>query len=194
MITRNLALFDAEFTARTEKDRGIQEMIQCAFLVYEIQVKDNVLMFISEEPIFDYTTFVKPVYNQCLSEYIKELTGIEQEDVDCGKSFCEAIEDMYNAIKAYDVQKILTWGPDKRVIKGNCNIINCNLFKARTIYNKLDDVSRKISDMCGYNMAISQRKICNQLGVTEVGEHHNAYYDAKNLSKIIKEFCGQYCL
>ena len=190
-----LAFFDAEFTANSDKDRGVQEMIQCAFLIHEIEVSENnKLVTMVDDPIFTYTAFVKPTYNKQLSDYIKELTGISQEEVDGGKSFCDVVEDVSSAINKYGVKKILTWGPDKQLLKGNCNVIDCNLFKARAIYNKIDDISKKMSDICGYRNIISQHKMCQQFGIIEMGEQHNAYYDAKNLSKIIKEFCGQYSL
>jgi inhibitor of KinA sporulation pathway (predicted exonuclease) len=189
---RNVAFFDAEFTAQSAKDRGVQEMIQCAFVVYRIEISDdNRLVSMTDEPIFVYTTFVRPIYNPQLSDYIKELTGISQEDIDSGKDFCDAIEDMYVALKKYRIKKIFTWGPDRFLLKGNCDVLDYNSIKAKTLCNRFYDVSKNLSDMCGYNNIISQHKMCQLFGISEVGEHHNAYYDAINLSKIIKEFYGQ---
>lgn len=193
--TRNVAFFDAEFTAETAKDRGVQEMIQCAFIVHQVEVADdNTIITISEQPIFTYTTFIKPIYTQKLSDYIKELTGIMQEDVDSGCSFCDALDQMYGAIKKYRIKKVFTWGPDRLLIKGNCDVVSCNPFKSKILCNKFCDVSKNLSDVCGYSNVISQHKMCQLFGIDEVGDQHNAYYDAVNLSKIIKEFCGQYSL
>lgn len=193
-VIKHLAFFDAEFTANSNEDRGVQEMIQCAFLVHQIELLDGKIVHMADEPVFTYTTFLKPTYNKQLSDYIKNLTGINQEDVDSGKSFCSVVDEIYAVIKKYEIKKIITWGPDRQMVRGNCNVINCNLFKARAIYNKIEDVSKKISDLCGYRNIISQHKICEQFGIAEIGEQHNAYCDAKNLSKIIKEFCGQFSL
>jgi inhibitor of KinA sporulation pathway (predicted exonuclease) len=193
--TQCVAFFDAEFTARSAEDRGVQEMIQCAFIIHQVETsEDNLLVAMGDEPIFIYTAFVKPIYNQQLSDYIKELTGIKQEDVDSGHSFCQALDAMYLALKKYHVRKIFTWGPDRLLLKRNCDVLDCDKGKARSLCNMFCDVSKSLSDTCGYSNVISQHKMCQLFGITESGDHHNAYYDAVNLSKIIKEFCGQYSL
>jgi inhibitor of KinA sporulation pathway (predicted exonuclease) len=194
-ITKNIAFFDAEFTALNEKDRGVQEMIQCALIVHQAEVSsDKKLINMSDDPIFVYKTFVKPVYNPKLSDYIKELTGIEQENVDTGKAFAETVDDIYKALKEHNVRSIIVWGPDRTLLKRNCDVLDCYNWHARTICRRFNDVSQILSDFCGYDVTISQHKACQLLHVQEFGELHDAYCDATNLSKIIKEFYGQICL
>lgn len=195
ITTRNVAFFDAEFTAKSEKNRGVQEMIQCAFIVYQIEVsEDDKLISVDEQPLFTYNTFVRPIYNQELSDYIKELTGIKQDEVDSGKSFDDVICDVNSAINEWRVTDILTWGPDKLLFRNNCNVVNCDKRKSNYICRKFVDVSGKLSDYFGYDVVISQHKVCQLLGVEEIGNRHDAYSDAINLSQIIKELCGQICL
>ena len=183
-----VAFFDAEFTAKTAKDRGIPEMIQCAFLIYEVCSQDNKYI-LSEDAIATYTTFVKPVYTKKLSEYIKELTGIAQKTVDEGKAFKETINDMHKLIKEYDVQSIITWGPDHGMLKKNFWFLGYDRKKAKEILNLFDDISLRMSKRYGYETPISQSNMCQILNVDEYGEHHNAYDDTVNLVKIIKEIC-----
>ena len=103
--TRRIAFFDAEFTADTAKDRGIQEMIQCALVVHEIQITDErFLISMTEEPIHAYNTFVKPRYTKRLSKYIRDLTGIKQSDVNGGKDFDDVISDICDIINNYFTQ------------------------------------------------------------------------------------------
>ena len=190
-ITRNIAFFDAEYTALNEKDRGIQEMIQCAFVVYKIELSDDQkLVSMSNEPIFIYNTFVRPVYNRTLSPYIKKLTGIEQEDVDTGKLFVDALNDLCSVVDKYKVGDILTWGPDRMVLKKNCDVLDCCNKKTRKLLDKFSDVSEALSDLLGYEAILSQHRVCELLLIAEIGDLHDAYCDATNLSKIIKSFIG----
>jgi inhibitor of KinA sporulation pathway (predicted exonuclease) len=190
--TRRIAFFDAEFTADTAKDRGIQEMIQCALVVHEIQITDErFLISMTEEPIHTYNTFVKPRYTKRLSKYIRDLTGIKQSDVNGGKDFDDVISDICDIINNYFIDDILTWGPDKTMLRYNCSVLSCDKQKVRMICNKINDVSQRFSDFLGYGTALSQHKACQMLHIKEFGEMHNAYCDAVNLSQIIRKFCGQ---
>ena len=93
----NIAFFDSEFTATTAENRGIQELIQCAFIVHQIEMSsDSMLLSMTSTPLFEYSTYVKPTYNKTLSDYIKRLTGIKQKDVEEGKIFLDAINDLYD--------------------------------------------------------------------------------------------------
>lgn len=193
--TRNIAIFDAEFTAKSEKYRGVQEMIQCALIVYQIEVSDeNMLIAMAEQPLFVYKTFIKPMYTKDLSDYIKQLTGIKQEEIETGKNFYEVLDDIDNALRAFGVASIFTWGPDRVLLKNNCDVISCNQKKARRIYGKFKDVSIKLSDHFGYDVVISQHKACQLLKIKEIGSRHDAYSDATNLSQIFKALCGQICV
>lgn len=191
----NIAFFDAEFTADDAKDRGVQEMIQCALIIYEVELSaKKQILTMSDEPIFTYSTFVKPVYNNQLSDYIKELTGISQEDVDGGELFKTVLNELERLVVEHDVKKILVWGPDRNLLKSNSYVVGCDYSKTTFLCRKVKDVSKGLSAMVGSRRAISQHKMCELLNISESGVVHSAYYDALNLSKIIREFCGRYGL
>lgn len=189
----NLAFFDAEFTALSAHDRGVQEMIQCSLIVHQIEMsaETNRLLKMTDKPAVVYRAFVKPIYNTTLSEYIKDLTKIRQEDVDSGKRFHNVIDDIYNLCNEYKIKKVLTWGPDRALVKTNCSTSGYNTHKSRVLCGKFQDVSKLISSRLGYDLPISQHKACELLNIPEDGNAHDAYYDATNLSKIIKKFCRQ---
>lgn len=187
----SIAFFDAEFTAKTAKDRGITEIIQCAFLVFRVQVSENGdLIGISQVPIKTYETFVKPIYTKQLSDYIKDLTGISQQSVDNGISFKEVIDYIYNLVQKYHIKSIVTWGPDKGMLKRNFYFSDYDKKKAAQILNLFNDISFKVSKMYGYEYPVSQSNMCKILNIKEDGLHHDAYDDAVNLSKIIQAICG----
>ena len=155
----------------------------------EISTVDNQLIKMTDNPLCTYKTFVKPIYNSKLSDYIKELTNINQEDIDCGKSFHDAVDDLCLLCSEYRIKKVLTWGPDRMLLKSNCSTSGYDPCKARILCYKFQDVSKLISNHLGYKVPISQHKTCQLLNVSEEGNSHDAYYDAINLSKIIKKFC-----
>ena len=190
--TRRIAFFDAEFTADNAKDRGIQEMIQCALVVHEIEITDDmILISMSDEPICTYNTFVKPKYTQRLSKYIRNLTKIKQSDVNDGKDFDTVMCEICEFINNHHIEKIFTWGPDKIMLRYNCSVLNCDKNKVNMICGKICDISQRFSDFFGAGHALSQHKVCQMLKIEEFGDMHNAYCDAINLSQIVREFCGQ---
>jgi inhibitor of KinA sporulation pathway (predicted exonuclease) len=190
--THNIAFFDSEFTADSATDRGVQEMIQCAFLVYKITLSDDKkIIDISPNPIYTYDQFIKPTYKKSLSIYIKSLTGITQTDVDGGISIFEALNELNRAIKQYGIQHIITWGPDRLLLRDNCNIIDFKKRDAKNIYCRFNDISDRVSKCFDLQYTASQHKICQMLNVDEDGSRHNAYYDAVNLAKIMQRLIGK---
>jgi inhibitor of KinA sporulation pathway (predicted exonuclease) len=155
---------------------------------------ENKLADMAQEPIIVYQTFVKPVYNQHLSEYIQSLTGITQDKVDHGQKFQKVMSDIHGMIMKNNVKNILIWGPDKTLLRRNCDVLDCYNTHAKSICNRLRDVSKQLSDFFGYDATLSQHKVCQMLRIEEAGELHDAYCDALNLSRIIRAFYGQLSL
>jgi inhibitor of KinA sporulation pathway (predicted exonuclease) len=190
--TYNIAFFDSEFTAKSATDRGVQEMIQCAFLVHTITLSEDAkIVNVSNHPIYIYNQFVQPTYNKSLSAYIKSLTGITQDDVDGGVNICVALGEINKAIRKYGIKHIITWGPDRILLRDNCEIIDFKTRDAKNIYCKFKDVSERISKYFDFQYTASQHKICEMLNIKEDGHQHNAYYDALNLAKIMQSFIGK---
>ena len=126
-----VACFDAEYTARNETDKGIQEMIQCALII--CQVDENGLW----RQIDEYVTFVKPMYVPKLSEFIIQFTNICQEDVDNAPLFTLVAEEIYQLIKKHKIDTVYVWGPDKPVLKYNMELTSYPIWKSRQILKKM---------------------------------------------------------
>jgi len=189
--TINIAFFDAEYTARTADDRGMQEMIQCALLVCQLEISDDhKIVSFSAEPIYSFSSFVQPRYTPELSDYIMDLTSISQNDVEMGCSFSTAIDTFYDIINQYHVKKVLVWGPDLIILKRNCALQGIEPKKTRKLLARFKDVSLPLSQYAGYTKAISQHKMCEHLKVEEIGKEHDAYSDAFNLFQIARNLAG----
>ena len=177
-----IACFDAEYTARSETDKGIQEMIQCALIVYQIDEKNN------WHEIEKYVSFVKPMQIPKLSEFIIQFTNIHQEDVDTAPLFTVVADEIYQIIKKYKVESIYVWGPDKPVLKYNMELTSYPIWKSRQILKKMYDISTMISVGLGVDYIMSQAHACAELEIQPLGQQHNAYDDARNLQQVMQKY------
>lgn len=188
--SKTIAFFDAEFTSKSEgSNRGEQELIQYAILIYGVTEKQNKII-LSNDSVFETSSFVKPTINPVLSKYIKRLTKIKQEDVDNGKTLEDTICELHRIVSMHKVSDIYVWGPDRLILKTNLLITKKDNDKSRFICGKFSDLSRNVSRKLGYDRPIAQKMASEKLGLPEIGAQHNAYYDAFNLMQIYKEiFC-----
>ena len=187
LLKQNIAFFDSEFTSNSLKDRGIQELIQCALIICTVTSTDDNKPIEISEPIFEYKTFVKTNYNKELSDYIKGLTGITERDVSSGESFNSVMEMLKQIVEEYEVKTIVVWGPDQMLLRHNCTLNGYEKKKMKKTFDKFKDVSVKISKAYGYKCSTSQKQICEDLKLKMDGQAHDAYYDALNLSKMISK-------
>lgn len=185
LLKQNIAFFDSEFTSNSLKDRGIQELIQCALIVCTVTYTEDKKPISISSPIAEYKTFVKTNYNKELSEYIKALTGITNDEVKCGESFADVMMKLKALVEQYAVKYIIVWGPDQMLLRHNCTLNGFEKKTVKKILDKFKDVSVKISKSYGYKYSVSQKQICENLKLKMDGKNHDAYYDALNLSRMI---------
>ena len=193
IVNSRIAFFDAEFTANTSKDRGLQEMIQCALIIYNASIDDDKMHIIDmdNEALYTYTTYVHPNYNHTLSQYIKQLTHIKQSDIENGKSAEIVFNELLSVCEQYNVQVICTWGPDKSIVKNNCAIIGLDKNVSNKLCDYFTDISLFVSRHLDCPKIVSQHKACKLSYVKEDGRNHNAYNDALNLSNLTKKILSE---
>ena len=177
-----VACFDAEYTARNETDKGIQEMIQCALIISKVD--ENGVW----NEVDRYVNFVKPMYIPKLSEFIIQFTNIHQEDVDNAPLFTVVVDEVYQLIKKHKVNSIFVWGPDKPVLKYNMELTSYPIWKSKQILGKMYDVSAMVSAGLGVDYIMSQAHACEDLDIHPVGKQHNAYDDAQNLQQVMQKY------
>ena len=180
-----IAFFDAEYTAKNNTDKGIQEMIQCAMYIAEYNENKT------WSTIDEYVTFVKPMYVPQLSDFIIEFTGIQQSDVDNAKTFVTVINELYELIKTYNVSTICVWGPDKSILKYNMELTQSPFKRSRMLLSKIEDVSEMVSKSLGLNYILSQTHACQELEIEPIGKQHDAACDAQTLQQIMFKYFNQ---
>lgn len=115
-----IILYDTEFTAwegslqrNWSNPDEHREIIQLSAL--KVRISDRVQV---EEQI---SLFVKPSINQQLSNYIQELTGIEQDQVDQGVSASELFKKLQDFSNSGSIP-MYSWGDDLHILEETASL------------------------------------------------------------------------
>jgi len=172
----NYIIFDLEATCWDGWDKSQNETIE----IGAVLVNEN------KEIVSEYSEFIKPLKYPILSEFCKNLTSIQQCDVDSAKYFSEVIEDFKNWITQNGNDYVLcSWGfYDRKQFESDCQV------------HDLDDnwVKRHISLKHQYGKfkklkrAIGMKNALINEGIELEGTHHRGIDDARNISKIFIKY------
>jgi len=172
MNMHNFVIYDLEFTAwedsvrtRWNSGKDKREIIQIG------AVKVNGGTF---EEMDSFNSFVKPIENPILSDFIVELTGITQEKLDTeGASFKEALvafEKWREGLPAF------AWGFDVKVLVENCKYYGITVPFDTKKFSNMKDVFRK------YRIepeGVNSGRAPELLGMTPTLRAHNALNDSR---------------
>jgi len=183
-----IVIFDTEFTAwQGSNDRNWsldwehREVIQIAAVKVELTQK-------GAQVISSFNTLVKPSINPTLSDYIIELTGIEQHVLDeMGVDYPAALQQMYLFSQQGNFP-CYSWGNDKNVLIDNCllNAIDMPHFPAG-FYN-LNSTIRN-ANIDGAHLCSGE--LANHLGLDLQGHVHNALYDVRSIALALNYWVNQ---
>ena len=123
--------------------------------------------------------FVRPIFNPILTDFCKELTTIQQEDVDKAENFPEVLADFKKWIGTNDYI-MMSWGfYDKKQFIKDCEKwhIPSNWIPEHQNV-KLMFADKMNHKPCGMEKAL------NYLRIPLDGTHHRGIDDAKNIAKI----------
>ena len=135
--------------------------------------------------VSEFNCFVKPIMEPLLSQFCKNLTSINQHDIDNAKKFSEAVFEFQKWIDTSEEYLLCSWGfYDKKQLLFDCNLheINTNwLFNHISLkhqYAKLKNLIRPIE----MEAALKLENIFLD------GVHHRGIDDARNIAKIFLKF------
>jgi inhibitor of KinA sporulation pathway (predicted exonuclease) len=183
-----LVIFDTEFTAwqgSNERNWSLDwehcEIIQIAAVKVE-------LSHTGVQVVSSFNTLVKPIINPILSDYIIELTGIEQHVLDeMGVDYPAALQQMY-LFSHQGTLPCYSWGNDKHVLIDNCllNLIDMPVFSAN-FYN-LNVIIRN-ANIDGAHLCSGE--LARHLGLDLQGHVHNALYDVRSIALALNYWVSQ---
>lgn len=134
------------------------------------------------EVLGHYNRFVRPVIHSQLSLFCRQLTGIDQVDVNRAPEFPEAIEDFQDWIDIYDNNYVLaSWGAfDQRQLQRDCRLH----YMEDEWLDPHINLKQQYASLRGLNKTIGLKAATKREGFDFTGEHHRAIDDAENLAKI----------
>jgi inhibitor of KinA sporulation pathway (predicted exonuclease) len=141
----------------------------------------------SLEVISTFQTFVQPVRHPELTDFCRQLTGIQQVDVSHAPGFSEALKALVDWFSAYPDSLFCSWGDyDARQFQQDCDYhqIPCPFAKHLNI-------KKTFSAALGLRKRYSVEEALQHLGLTFVGSPHRGLDDAQNMARIIQTVLGQ---
>ena len=133
-----------------------------------------------------FNRFVKPIVNPTLSPFCKELTSIEQEQINRADLFPSVVEDFQDWGEIFDEEYLLcSWGNfDKKMLVHDCELHDMEsdwAVKHINLKQQYKEIKR-IHRPKGLKAAVKQE------GFEFTGTHHRAISDAENLAKIFTKY------
>lgn len=130
-----------------------------------------------------FDQLVKPKYNPVLSTYIKDLTGLSQNQIDAGGlAFPQALASFFEFCQTAD--HICSNGTDSFVINENCEL---HKIDPPTLFSKAVNLNPMLSSALGItDGGIYSCELTTHLGLPSEGDHHNGLADARGIASAIR--------
>lgn len=169
----NFIIFDLEATCwKSNPNSKPQETIEIGALLVNSY----------GEVLGSYNRFIRPILHPLLSNFCKELTTIEQAQIDRAQKFNKVIEEFQDWAEIFDEEYLLcSWGDfDKKILMHDCDLHKLESdwldyhINLKAQYREI----RRLSKPKGLKSAVKSE------GFEFSGTHHRAISDAENLAKI----------
>ncbi|MGF6667186.1 exonuclease domain-containing protein [Pseudomonas monsensis] len=136
------------------------------------------------EVVDEFQRFVRPQINPVLTDFCRELTSIQQADVDNASTYVEVGQELGAFIARYPDAAWASWGDyDARQLERDAGLAACpsllsglQHFNVRKWHKGLYDDQPK-----------SLKETVESLGLVWEGTYHRGIDDARNVASIIKE-------
>jgi len=177
----NFLLIDLEANSPWDWNFELSELetIQIGYIVFDPQF----------EILKKWSIFIKPTNNPILSEFIKELTGITQDQVNAWVSYKEWLGQMMDLFREYHCWHILSYGKyDMKQLYSDCQIngIEYPFFEWEIWHS---DRHINIKNALASRLNIKEKwmeKLLDYLWLDLEWKHHDWEDDCHNILKIVK--------
>lgn len=135
-------------------------------------------------PLAEFQTFVRPVRHPELTSFCRELTGIEQRDVESAPPFPDALAALVDWLANWPDAVFCSWGGyDRRQFLVDCEFHSVEYpFGDRHINLKDEYAARfKLKRGRGLQWVLEQR------GITFDGRPHRGLDDARNITRLLPQ-------
>ncbi|KAL8613106.1 hypothetical protein ACOMHN_035047 [Nucella lapillus] len=174
-----LVIIDYEATCQEKNDHFVQEIIEFPAVLVEVEQKRIIGMF---------REFCKPIVNPVLTEFCKQLTGVNQSEVDNASEFPVVLEHFDQWLESWELGTrhkfcVVTDGPwdIHRFLSRQCEISQLpyppwsrRWINVRKSYGNFYDTGR-----------LNLNNMLENLGLQFDGRPHCGLDDSKNIARIV---------
>lgn len=139
-----------------------------------------------------FNRFIRPVLHPTLSTFCRQLTNIDQVDVNRAGTFPEVIEEFLDWARVDEEDYVLcSWGSfDKKMFINDCNLHRLDSSWAERHANlKAQYMSMKRS-----RKPIGLKKAVEREDILFTGMHHRGISDAENLTKLFLKYLDHWSI
>jgi len=136
----------------------------------------------------EFTTFIKPIRNQILTEFCTELTSITQEDVMNAPLYPEALKLFTDWLYQYESFLFCSWGDyDKGQLEQDSQFhrvsypIGSKHLNIKVLFSKSQNLKKRFGMAGAIKIA----------GLSLYGTHHRGIDDARNMAKLMPYILGK---
>jgi 3'-5' exoribonuclease 1 len=133
-----------------------------------------------------FKRFIRPILHPQLSLFCRQLTSIEQPDVNRAREFTSVIEDFQDWVDIWGEEYLLcSWGGfDQRLLRQDCELHRLETEWLESFIN----VKQQYHDIRGLHRRRGLKRAVEAEGFEWEGEHHRALPDAMNLTKLFRKY------
>lgn len=160
---------------------------QLAVVPAQMETIENGLVVIDLETleiVDEFQRFVRPQINPILTDFCKQLTSIQQADVDSAGTYVEVGEELGAFLAQYQNAAWASWGDyDARQLERDAGFAACpSLLSGLQHFNV-----RKWHAGLYDNRPKSLQQTIESLGLVWMGTYHRGIDDARNVASIVRE-------
>ncbi|GJM32549.1 MAG: exonuclease [Saprospiraceae bacterium] len=138
----------------------------------------------------EFNRFIKPILHPNLSLFCRQLTSIEQENINRADQFPAVIEDFQDWAEMFDDEYMLcSWGNfDKKILIQDCQLHDLDYDWAESHIN----IRRQYHEIKRLHRTRGLKSSVTKEGFDFTGNHHRGIDDAKNLAKIFGKYLDEW--
>jgi len=171
------AVLDFEATCDEPRPPPTQEIIEFPTVLLDAETM---------EVVDEFESFVKPVKHPMLTDFCRELTGIEQVDVDGADPFPVVFQRHQEWLRSHDGEALFVTCGDwdlKSMLPRQCRVCKLSLPHEYLEWVNIKNVFGAYRKRRAPGMV----KMLKSLGLKLEGRHHRGIDDCRNIARIAQE-------
>ena len=169
-------VFDIEANTQENEEYIRQDFQKEIIEIGAVKIHDGVI-------VDTFEMFIKPIVNPTLTDFIKDLTGIQQEDVDDAKNFREAYDEIREWFLDHHLISIGTFDQEQMLYEIKINCIHDYTFSNQFVENYID-LKRMFKKATFSPRTYGLDDMMDILNIEPEGVAHRALTDSINAAKI----------